>query len=121
MATVIVHQFRLVANDFEGTEWACGWTFPKLKGMSKTGWLLTGDLHSLLTRAEGPWVSKEAGVEIVYHPKLALPMDKPMLSVTSVAGEEIARRWSDGQKNGSDARHDVSECGGRPREFAHES
>lgn len=94
----IVHQFRLVANDFEGTEWACGWTFPKLKAMSKAGWLLTGDLHSLLTRAEGPWVSKEAGVELVYQPKLALPMDKPMLSVTSVAGNEIARRWSDGQK-----------------------
>lgn len=33
----VFDQFRLVATDYEGTEWACGWTRPELKGIPKVG------------------------------------------------------------------------------------
>jgi hypothetical protein len=94
----ISHQFRLVAIDYEGTEWACGWTFPELKEAATAGWLLTGELNSLVTHVTGPWVSPDCGVELLYDAELELPMDKQMLSVVSIEGEEIARRWSQGQK-----------------------
>lgn len=93
----ISHQFRLLAIDYEGTEWAGGWTFPKPKDAANAGWLLTGELNSLATRAEGPWVSADSGVELFYNPDLVLPMDKQMLSVVSIDGNEIGRRWSQGQ------------------------
>jgi hypothetical protein len=93
----IFDQFRLFATDYEGHRWACGWTRPTLKGLPKVGWPLTGRLTSLVTQASGPWVSKDSGVELVFQPKLRLPMDKPMVSVTSIGDEEIARRFSDGQ------------------------
>jgi len=93
----IFDQFRLIATDYEGHEWACGWTRPNLKGLPKVGWPLTGQLTSLVTHASGPWVSKDSGVELVFKPKLTLPMDKAMVSVTSIGDEEIGRRISDGQ------------------------
>jgi hypothetical protein len=58
----ITHQFRLIATDYEGTEWAGGWTFPRQKETSNAGWLLCGELNSLVTRAKGPWVSIDSGV-----------------------------------------------------------
>ena len=94
----VFDQFRLVANDYQGTEWACGWTRPKLKGMPKVGWPLTGKLDSLVTHVSGPWVASESGVELVFRPKLWLPMDKAMVTVTSVDGTEIERRHSAGQQ-----------------------
>lgn len=93
----VFDQFRLVATDYEGHGWACGWTRPNLKGLPKVGWPLTGQLSSLVTQASGPWVSRDSGVELVFQPKLRLPMDQRMVSVTSVGDEEIARRFSDGQ------------------------
>jgi hypothetical protein len=94
----ILDQFRLVATDFEGIEWAGGWTCPTLKGIPKVGWPLTGRLNSLTTQASGPWVSTESGVELVFHPKIRLPMEQSMVTVTSINGEEIERSYSDGQQ-----------------------
>jgi hypothetical protein len=91
-------QFRLVATDYQGTKWACGWTRPELKGMPKVGWPLKGELNSLATHASGPWVSTEPGVELVFRPKIWLPMDKSMVTVTSIDGTEIARSRSAGQQ-----------------------
>jgi hypothetical protein len=91
-------QFRLFATDYQGTEWACGLTRPELKGMPKADWPLTGSLNSLVTHASGPWVSTESGVELVFRPKLWLPMDKAMVTVTSVDGTEIQRSHSAGQQ-----------------------
>lgn len=93
----VFDQFRLFATDYQGTEWACGWTRPELKEMPKVGWPLTGSLYSLVTQASGPWVSTESGVELVFQPKLWLPMDKAMVTVTSIDGEEIEHRRSAGQ------------------------
>lgn len=90
-------QFRLIATDYEDIEWSCGWTFPQLKEAPSRGWPLTGRLKSLVTQASGPWVSTESGVELVFHPKLWLPMDKKMTSITSLDDVEIERRHSAGQ------------------------
>jgi hypothetical protein len=94
----VFDQFRLTATDYQGTEWMCGWTQPKVKGIPKVGWPLTGELSSLMTVASGPWVSTESGVELVFRPKFWLPMDKAMVTVTSVDGTEIQRRHSAGQQ-----------------------
>src|SRR5215204_1427714 len=81
----IFDQFRLFATDYEGHDWACGWTHPELKGLPKVGWPLTGRLRSLVTQAAGPWVSTDSSVELLFQPKLALPMGEAMESVTSDA------------------------------------
>src|SRR2546421_11361866 len=94
----VFEQFRLCATDYEGTDWACGWTCPTFKGMPRVGWPLTGRLNSLETQASGPWVSTDSGVELVFQPKLWLPMDKAMVSITSIDGEEIESRRSAGQQ-----------------------
>jgi hypothetical protein len=90
-------QFRLIATDYEDIEWSCGWTLPQLKEVTSKGWPLTGRLNSLVTQASGPWVSSDSGVELVFHPKLWLPMDKKMTSITSLDGVEVERRHRAGQ------------------------
>ena len=85
-------QFRLFAKDFDGNEWACGWTKPKLKGLPKIGWPLTGKINSMLTTVSGPGVSADSGVELVFYPNFLLPMEKTMMTVTSIDGKEI--QWS---------------------------
>src|SRR5262249_46031299 len=89
----IVDQFRLVATDYEGTEWACGWTQPSVKGIPKIGWPLTGRLNSLVTVDSSDSVSRESGVELAFDRDLVLPMDKVMLTVSSVEGMEVQRSW----------------------------
>ena len=90
-------QFRLFATDFEGTEWACGWLVPQVEQTSVAGTLLTGKINSLMTRVSGDWVSSVAGVELVFQPSFHIPMTKSMLTVHSIADEEIGRSWRVGQ------------------------
>lgn len=82
-------QFRLEAVDYDGNEWACGWTGVRLVSAVKDRWLLTGKLRSLVTSVSGQWVSKVSGVELVFLPRLHLPMEHWMESVTKIGGEEI--------------------------------
>ncbi|MDD2903310.1 MAG: hypothetical protein PHU44_12835 [Syntrophales bacterium] len=84
-----INQFRLFVTDYQGNEWACGWTIPELKGAPKIGWPLTGKLNSMVTRVSGSWVSTDSSVELVFNPKIYLPLDKEMLTVTSIDGNEI--------------------------------
>jgi len=94
----VIDQLRLIATDYEGTEWACGWTRPELKGNPKFCWPLTGRLTSLVTQATGPFVSQDSGVELVFQPKLDLPMNETMVSISTLDGEEIEHRRSPGQQ-----------------------
>ena len=91
-------QFVLVATDYQGTEWNCGWTQPELKGWPNIGWPLTGRINSLVTRVKGHWVSDQSSVELVFQPKFWLPMETTMVTVTTVDGFEIGREHSDGQQ-----------------------
>jgi hypothetical protein len=83
-------QFRLVATDYEGTLWECGWTRPQIKGVPKIGWPLAGNVRSLVTQAVGHSVSPQSGVELVFQPKVLVPMEKAMVSVTSVDGKKLS-------------------------------
>jgi hypothetical protein len=89
-------QFRLVATDYEGTEWACGWTQPLLKGVPTVGWPLSGALTCLTTHVSGPLVSEDSGVELVFQPKVVLPMEDKVTSVSSVDSREIERTETSG-------------------------
>ena len=94
-----LEQFLLYAVDYQGIEWNCGWTFPQLKGFPKIGWPLTGRLNSLTTRIKGSWVSEKSGVEIVFHPKIHLPMEKRMVTITSIDDTEVGRKYGGGQQS----------------------
>lgn len=91
-------QFRLFAIDFDGHEWACG--MPTVNPVSSQGgrWLLTGELSFMATHVSGDWVSKEAGVELVFVPKLDLQMEQPMVSITTIAGEEVQTSRESGRQ-----------------------
>jgi len=91
-------QFRLVATDCEGTEWAGGWTCPKLMGIPKVDWTLTGSLQSLETQASGSCVSTESGVELIFQPKIYLPMNKVLDTVNSLDGEVIEQKRRPNQR-----------------------
>jgi len=93
----VFEQFRLVATDYEGTEWNGGWTRPQLVGNPKIGWPLTGKVEFLVTVVSGPLVSQDSGVELVFQPKLHLPMAKTMTSITSRNHKEIKRSYGAGQ------------------------
>ena len=90
-------QFRLFATDFEGTEWACGWIIPHVEQTSAAGTLLTGKTSSLTTRVSGDWVSSVAGVELLFQPSFHIPMAASILTVHSIADEEIGRSWRVGR------------------------
>jgi hypothetical protein len=90
-------QFRLFATDFEGTEWACGWIVPRVEQASSAGTLLTGKISSLTTRVSAEWVSPVAGVELLFQPSFHIPMVSSMLTVHSIADEEIGRSWRVGR------------------------
>lgn len=89
----ILDQFRLFATDFEGTEWAGGWLLPRVEEASNAGMLVTGSIRSLMTRVSGDWVSSEAGVELLFQPSFHMPMTASMLTVHTIADEEISRTW----------------------------
>lgn len=93
----MLDQFRLFATDFEGTEWAGGWLLPRVQEASKANTLLTGSIRSLMTRVSGDWVSPEAGVELIFQPGFHLPMATSMLTVHTIADEEISRSWRVGR------------------------
>ncbi len=94
---VMDEQLRLEATDYQGVKWLCGFTLPRLKGVPKVGCPLTGQLASLSTIDFGDYVSKIPSVELIFSPKLQLPMEKIMESVTSIEGKEINRTSSAGR------------------------
>ena len=83
-------QLRLVATDYEGNEWAGGYTFVAIPWNHDHGWLLEGALNGLSTRVTGPWVAQDASVELLFAHPPELPMAEWMQTTTQVAGETIA-------------------------------
>ncbi len=91
-------QCRLAAVDYTNTEWTGGWTLPLQKNPLQVGWLLTGSLGGLATTVTGPWVSAESGVELVFVPKLRVPMERSLVTVSTVDGLEVERIVGPGQQ-----------------------
>ncbi|UWZ85254.1 hypothetical protein [Occallatibacter riparius] len=86
-------QFRLFAEDFDGTEWACGWVVPRVEQDSSAGTLLVGTINSLLTKVSADWVSTTPGAELLFQPSIHIPMSASLQTVHSIADEEICRSW----------------------------
>ncbi len=89
-----LEQFRLFATDYEGNEWAGGYTAVDFFTDHKHGWPLTGELQGLSTKVTGPWVAKDSSVELLFLPPFHLPMNEWMMTTTTLGEEELG--WSRG-------------------------
>lgn len=88
-----LEQLRLFATDYEGNEWAGGYTFIDPSSFDhKQGWLLSGDLRGLSTRVSGPWVAENESIELLFDPSFDLPLAEWSATTTTLGGEEIG--WS---------------------------
>lgn len=88
----ILHQFRVNAIGYDGTEWSGGWTKLTLGGELGNVWQLSGPIHSLHTSAEGFGVSDKSNVELVYDRPLRLPI--PLNMVKTVFRDDKEVLWS---------------------------
>lgn len=85
-----LEQFRLFATDYEGNEWAGGYTAVDFFTDHKHGWPLAGELQGLSTKVTGPWVAKDSSVELLFLPPFQLPMNEWMMTTTTLGDEELA-------------------------------
>lgn len=92
-------QFLIRATDYEGIKWDLGWASVNLKGDPKVGWPLAGRVNSLTTDAEGVWVSNKSNVELVFHPKISIPMDELLITISKIGTEEIQRASEYGKQS----------------------
>lgn len=88
----ILHQFRVNAIGYDGTEWSGGWTRLMLGEERENVWQLAGPIRSLHTGAKGFGVSDKSGVELVYDRPLRLPI--PMNMVKTVRRDDKEVLWS---------------------------
>lgn len=88
----ILHQFRVNAIGYDGTEWSGGWTTLTLGEEAANIWRLSGPIHSLDTGASGFGVAEKSGVELVFDRSLRLPM--PMNMVKTVLRGDKQVLWS---------------------------
>ena len=84
-----LEQFRLFATDYEGNEWAGGFTAVDFFTDHKHGWPLAGELQGLSTKVTGPWVAQNSSVELLFLPPFHLPMNEWMATTTKLGEEEI--------------------------------
>lgn len=89
-----LEQFRLFATDYEGNEWAGGFTAVDYFTEHKHGWPLGGELAGLSTKVTGPWVAERSSVELLFLPPIHLPMNEWMATQTTLGEEELG--WSRG-------------------------
>ncbi len=88
-----LNQFNMFATDYEGVEWACGETLPKVDSVSENDALVTGEVRSLYAAVNSDQVSRESGVELLFQPGFSLPLETSMLTVHSIGTEEIQRTY----------------------------
>lgn len=88
----VLEQFRLLATDYEGNEWAGGYTAIDLFFDFKHGWPLAGKLQGLSTKVSGSWVAATSSVELLFLPSVDLPMNEWMTTSTMLGEEELG--WS---------------------------
>lgn len=84
-----LEQFRLFATDYEGNEWAGGYTAIDFFTDHKYGWPLAGELQGLSTKVSGPWVAQNSSVELLFLPPFHLPMNEWMMTTTTLGEEEL--------------------------------
>lgn len=87
-----LHQFRVNAVGYDGTEWSGGWTTLTLGEETANVWRLSGPISSLHIDANGAGVAETSGVEMVFDRPLRLPM--PMNMVKTVLRDDKEVLWS---------------------------
>lgn len=109
----LLDQFRIIATEYDGTEWSGGWTTLRLGETIGNVWRLSGPIHSLTTGTSGHWVAPDSSIEVVYDDRLRLPI--PMNMTTSVVrdGDNVLLSHSPGRK--------VIEVAGTQIEFFHDA
>lgn len=93
-----LHQFRVNAVEYDGTEWSGGWTKLSLGEQRGNVWQLFGPIHSLHIVVEGFGVSDRSGVELVYDRPLRLPIPMNMVKTVYRGDKEVLRSQSSGTK-----------------------
>lgn len=107
----VLDQFRLIAVDYDGMEWACGYVILNLGGTSKTVWRLSGSFNSMTTDVSGSDVSPTKGIEVVYATKLRIPTRMNLVTTVQLDNNEVL--WSRRMGN------QIVEAVGTRIEFSH--
>lgn len=84
-----LEQFQVHATDYQGVEWAGGWSAVDYFDDAKEGWPLTGELQGLTTLATGPWVSKRSSVELLLIPSIDLPTTKTLVTISRIGDRNV--------------------------------
>ena len=94
----IHHQLGVRAIQYDGTEWNAGWT-PISWGRSRGNiWRFSGPIFSIATELSGGHIAPDSGVEIIYDPKLRIPLPFNMVTSVQRANKEVLRRVQGGGK-----------------------
>lgn len=94
----VLDQFRLSATQYDGTEWSCGWVPIRLGETVGNIWQLSGSISSLMTAATGHFVAPTSSIEVIYTPKLRLPLSSTMTTSIQRDGIEVLRKMEPGGK-----------------------
>lgn len=71
-------QLRVIAVDYEGVEWNCGWVNVEIGEVSQGTWHLSGSIQGIMTLDRRPNVRSETGTELIYDGLLNVPV--PLMS-----------------------------------------
>lgn len=94
----ILHQFRVNAISYDGTEWSGGWTELKVGEVRGNVWQLFGPIRHLTTGAKGLGVCDKSSVELVYDRILRLPIPTNMVKTVYRDNKEVLQSRSSGTK-----------------------
>lgn len=94
----VLDQFRLSATQYDGTEWSCGWVPIRLGETLGNIWQLSGPISSLMTVATGHFIAPTSSIEVIYTPKLRLPLSSAMTTSIQRDGVEVLRKMEPGGK-----------------------
>lgn len=104
---VNLDQLRVIAVDYEGVEWNCGWVDVDIGEVSQGIWHLSGSIQGIMTLDRRPSVRTEAGAELIYEGRLNVPV--PMMSREKLRN---AASYSDEFSGGHATHHQVVEVDG---------
>lgn len=71
---VDLDQLRVMAVDYEGVEWNCGWVDVRMGDTAQGTWRLSGKIQGIMTITSGDYVQAEPSVEVVYDAWLDVPI-----------------------------------------------
>jgi len=93
-----LEQFRLIATDYSGIEWAGGYTVVRFFADVEGGFPLTGSLQGLSALDQSENVDPESSVELVFSPIPDLPMTTERVTTVEMNGEVLGKSYSAGKQ-----------------------